>query len=212
MKYDYIVWDFNGTIIDDLELCRELLNKMLKDRNLKEVSLIKYRQVFRFPVIEYYKDCGFDFSKESFDDVSVEFINAYQPRSLKCGFVKDSVKTIIECNERGYVNSVISASEKNNLLEQLNHFGIINLFNEIVAIDNIQGGSKLKNAIEWRKKIGEDKKVLMIGDTLHDAEVARAIHADCRLVTIGSHQSKKRLQTSGFKVIRTAKEILKELD
>jgi len=212
MKYDYIVWDFNGTIIDDLQLCRHLLNDLLRKRHLKQISTKRYREVFKFPVIEYYKEVGFDFNLESFDDVSVEFISKYQPRSLKCGYVRHSVATIKKLIKRGYINACISASEKNNLLQQLEHFKIKDLFVDIVAIDNIKGGSKLENALKWREKVGQDKKILMIGDTLHDAEVAKAINADCRLVTIGSHQNKKRLQTSGFKVIRTAKEILKELD
>ena len=73
-----IIWDWNGTLLDDAEVCREAINKMLKVRNLPELSLSTYRNVFTFPVIEYYKEVGFDFSKEDWEPVAMEFINLYR--------------------------------------------------------------------------------------------------------------------------------------
>ena len=36
-KYDYIIWDFNGTLINDVDLCFNILNTMLSNRNIKTV-------------------------------------------------------------------------------------------------------------------------------------------------------------------------------
>ena len=66
MKYKHIVWDWNGTLLDDRWLCIEAINYVLKSRNMPLVSNKDYRNLFCFPVIEYYKKLGFDFTKEPF--------------------------------------------------------------------------------------------------------------------------------------------------
>ena len=42
MKYKYIIFDFNGTIIDDVQLCLDLLNEILKLEELPLVDMEKY--------------------------------------------------------------------------------------------------------------------------------------------------------------------------
>ena len=80
-----IIWDWNGTLLDDAEICLTAINKMLKARNLPELNLEKYRTVFTFPVIEYYKEVGFDFTLEEWDPVAMEFIRQYINALPNCG-------------------------------------------------------------------------------------------------------------------------------
>jgi len=68
-----IIWDWNGTLLDDAEICLEAINIMLKKRHLPELSMERYRDVFTFPVIEYYREVGFDFTLEAWDPVATEF-------------------------------------------------------------------------------------------------------------------------------------------
>ena len=60
----HIIWDWNGTLLDDKWLCVESINQALQKRNLPELSDDRYMEVFTFPVQEYYKAVGFDFDKE----------------------------------------------------------------------------------------------------------------------------------------------------
>ncbi len=212
MKYDYIVWDFNGTILDDLDLCLDILNTMLEKRNLKTVTIEQYRDVFRFPVIDYYKDVGFDFKKESFEVLSKEFVKYYQTASFNCGFCETVIDTIHTIKNTYNISQIVlSASKKENLDEQLNVLGIKDLFDHVYGISNIYAESKVHIAERFRERVGKDKKILFIGDSTHDAEVADAINADCILVCQG-HQSKKRLLESKHQVVDYASQILKELD
>ena len=82
-KRRHIIWDWNGTLINDIWLVVEIMNKMLKKRSLSEIDLKKYREIFDFPVIDYYAKLGFDFSKESFEELTVEFIGEYYARFKK---------------------------------------------------------------------------------------------------------------------------------
>ena len=63
MKYDYLVLDFNGTIIDDVDLCLNILNHLLEERDYKKVSLEEYKHIFTFPIKKYYINAGFDLEK-----------------------------------------------------------------------------------------------------------------------------------------------------
>ena len=209
MKYDYIIWDFNGTILDDAQLCLDILNQMLKERNLPTVTMEKYKEVFGFPIIDYYRKVGFDFDKEPFAVTAVQFIDLYQNASLNCPLTKSCLNTIINMKEKGYHLILLSASKKENLLEQMHHFDLVKYFDEILGIGDIHAASKEAVGIAWKESLeNKNAKLLMLGDTLHDAEVAHAIGAECILVAQG-HQSKRRLEKSSCKVVDQVDEVLK---
>ena len=79
------------------------------------------------------------------------------------------------------------------LTEQICDLGIKDYFCEIMGLDNIHAGSKLSLAYEWRER-HRGERVLFIGDTDHDAETARALGAECILISRG-HQSREHLLT-----------------
>ena len=66
-----IIWDWNGTLLNDAELALFSINVMLKKRLLPTLSLPEYKQVFNFPVKDYYLRIGFDFEKESCTNMNV---------------------------------------------------------------------------------------------------------------------------------------------
>lgn len=82
MKYKYIVWDWNGTLLDDLDVCLKSINTILEKYKLPKLKSVKeYREKFVFPVINYYKAIGLDFSKYTFKIVGKEFIDIYRIKS-----------------------------------------------------------------------------------------------------------------------------------
>ncbi len=188
-----IVFDFNGTIIDDLDLCLNILNKMLKDNGKKEVSKRKYKEIFRFPIIEYYKLAGFDFKQKSFEDLSVDFINLYQKPSLNCKLQKGFMKALKRLKANGYNLVVLSASQKDNLVEQLVHFKIDKYFDAILGTDNIYAKSKIEIGKKYFKENNiNPNTTFMIGDTTHDYEVSKELGIKPILLSLG-HESRRRL-------------------
>ena len=60
----YVIWDFNGTIIDDVDVSFRAANILLEEYGLKKISSHdEYRGMLCFPVIDYYRKLGFDFDK-----------------------------------------------------------------------------------------------------------------------------------------------------
>lgn len=204
----YIFFDFNGTIIDDVDLCLEILNDLLKKQNKPLVTRQRYKEIFTFPVKKYYELAGIDFSLNSFEELAVEFIDAYQPRSLSCGLYPNAKQVFQALKDKGYHLVILSASEKKNLLEQCDAYEITSYFDAILGIDNIHAESKVQIALNYMKDQAiQGKDVLFIGDTLHDLEVAYAMEAECTLVSCG-HQSKEVLASGGVPILSSISDVL----
>ena len=78
----------NGTLLDDVETCVDVMNGMLERRGLAPLKSVEcYRGIFTFPVREYYKKAGLDPARESFEKLALEYISEYNRRALSCGLV-----------------------------------------------------------------------------------------------------------------------------
>lgn len=202
-----IIWDWNGTLLDDAEICREAINKMLKARNLPELSLEKYRDVFTFPVFEYYKEVGFDFNNEEWESVAIEFINLYLSALPTCELTPFASETLKRFKQKGYRQAIISAMQHDALLKSVSALGIYDYFDYIGGIGDHYGGGKIDNARNYFiQAVLNPEKITLIGDTLHDSEVAAELHCKCILVATG-HQSFQRLSNTGLQVINNLSEI-----
>ncbi|MBE5816646.1 MAG: HAD family hydrolase [Clostridiales bacterium] len=190
--YSHIIWDFNGTILDDVRLGMDCANMLLLRRNLKPMTGVDdYRERFHFPIKEYYRELGFDFEKESYDVLAREWVDLYEARSNEARLipgVRELIRKFVLC---GTKQIVLSATEEGMLIGQLSNLRIYQYFDEVIGQSDIRAGSKVQTALEWMKRV-QPKNVLMIGDTDHDYEVAQKIGVQCLLVASG-HQSYNKL-------------------
>jgi phosphoglycolate phosphatase len=205
--YDYIIWDFNGTILDDTELCVQTENKLRVERNLPEISINFYQDKFCFPIEDYYKEIGMPFVEESFAEVARLYMEIFQPASLKVPLRAGVYDFMLKLKSKGCKQILLSASQIDNLLEQTDHFGLTDIFDEILGLGDIYGVSKIEIAKNWfdREMISPSKAVV-IGDTIHDYDVAKALKCACILFT-GGHCSRERLLALGAPVIDSVEEL-----
>lgn len=188
-----IIWDFNGTLLNDMQVCIGCMNTMLKERNLPALDLIRYRDIFTFPVRDYYLQLGFDFQKEPFEIPAHQFIDLYRENLHLAPLQTDAVDILDYFRRHQIQQVVLSAMEQEFLVDTLNSKGILNYFDKVAGITNHLGEGKLEMARELVKNL--DKKpgeLCLIGDTVHDYEVARGSGIPCILIAHG-HQSFERL-------------------
>jgi phosphoglycolate phosphatase len=125
MKYRHMIWDYNGTLLNDVELCVQVINEMLEKRNLPQLTLQTYRELFDFPVKDYYARIGFNFNKESFEIVGTEFIVEYDKRQ-RSSRLHQGIAELLHLNkQKGIHQSVHSARKEQQLLEEMKFFGIL---------------------------------------------------------------------------------------
>lgn len=209
MKYTHILWDFNGTILDDVEAGIKSVNKLLTDRDLPIIdSLESYHRVFGFPIIDYYRRLGFDFEKEPYEVIAPIWVEQYLINVKESKVFNDILPAAEKIRSLGLKQIILSATEIDMLKMQLKDLEIENVFDGVLGLDNIHAESKVRIAERWK---GENPhaRPLIIGDTVHDAEVARAIGSDCILVARG-HQARRVLEECGFAVTDNAEEVVKK--
>lgn len=210
MKYSHILWDFNGTLLDDMKAGIDSTNILLDARSLPLIeSVDAYRRVFGFPVIDYYKRLGFDFEKETYEAVAHEWVALYLENAKKSRLYDGASDVLKAVKARGIEQIILSATEKKMLEGQLLSLGIREYFSDVLGLGDIYAHSKIELGRAWMNKTRPARAVL-IGDTEHDYEVARGIGAECILVA-GGHQSKERLEACGARVLDDIKEIIKIL-
>lgn len=207
MKYTDILWDFNGTILSDMEIGIESVNVLLLERGKKPLSGIdEYRTVFGFPIYEYYERIGFDFSVEPYDVVAPLWVAEYMKRMPQSKIFDDVFSVSENLRAAGLRQTILSASDLDMLRGQLEYFGISELFDGVLGLDNIKAESKVGIAMGWKRE-NPDSVSLIIGDTVHDAQVARECGFDCILVARG-HQAKDTLVQTGYPVVDTLSDVL----
>ncbi len=199
--YQHVIWDWNGTLFDDLWLCVDVMNGLLSAREMPLLTLERYREVFDFPVQNYYQRLGFDFLHESFEQVGTEFIRAYELRRLEAGLRAGAAQVVKRLGRAGVGQSVLSAYLQETLDELIAHFGLAPHFARLVGLRDHYARGKVENGVRWIRELGHaSDEVLFVGDSRHDHEVAQAMGIDCVLVD-GGHQSRSRLEACGVPVV-----------
>ena len=210
--YKHIIWDWNGTLLNDAWLSVEITGQLLERRSLPELSQARYREVFGFPVKEYCEQLGFDFEVESFDALSDEFIRIYESRRLECALQPDVVAVLQAISGAGLEQSILSAYRQQTLLELIAHFCLDGFLVGAIGVDNDRGEGKISSGKRWREALFfSGHQIVLVGDTLHDLEVAQAMGVDCILMS-GGHQSRPRLEASGTRVVENLTEVLDLLE
>jgi phosphoglycolate phosphatase len=210
-EYRHAVWDWNGTLLDDTWLCCESLNRLLKEDGLPPVDPVRYRQIFRFPVIKVYQSVGLTPDEATFRAMSHRFVSAYEARKSECRLHAHTERLLDGLTSAGLTHSVLSAYERGLLTATLGHYGLDRRFIKICGGHDIHAGSKEERARTHLADLGLDPAdVLYFGDTDHDAEAAAAMGADCVLLSHG-HQHRDRLEGLGVRVVDGFGELLAEL-
>lgn len=190
--YRHVIWDWNGTLLDDLELCLDAMNAMLARRGLPALDRARYHAAFDFPVRDYYGRLGLPVDDANFHALSVEFIAAYEARRLEPLLQPGAAELLAAIAARGLTQSILSAYHHESLRVVVRHHGVSAHFTELHGLDNIYAQSKVALGRAFLATLGvPPREVLLIGDTLHDLAVAQELGTDCVLVAHGHHPAER---------------------
>ena len=196
MSAPYVIWDWNGTLLDDTEAVVAALNDMLVRRNLPTITRAYYRDVFAFPARTFYARIGFRLENEDWDRLAREYHDAYaaHPKALNA----ETLEAIGAVRDRGARQSILSAHEQGRLEAITRQLGVAPYMEHVYGVNNLDGASKLDRARELLARVRTDHfagvsdadlsaRVVMVGDALHDKEVADALGVGCVLCAQGGH-------------------------
>lgn len=208
VKYKYIAWDFNGTILDDVYAALESVNDILSRRNRPAITIKDYYSYVESPIIGFYRHL-FDLNETPFEVLADEFQSGYALHKDKCRIMPFAREIIAKFKEQNINQFILTASKKQLVLDQLKEYGLSEFFGEENVLGRTDHYAVGKTDLA-EKYIKEHnilpQELLIIGDTLGDVDVAKALGCDCILHTKG-HQSKEDLEKSGMTVINDLSEI-----
>ena len=202
----HIVWDWNGTLCDDVQAAVNSMNAMLGKRRLPLIDVAEHRGMFRFPVRDYYDALGFQLDIEDWDALAKEFADVFHADFSARLF--DGARDVLRrLADAGVAMSVLSACEQGALDAALDRHGLRGRFVAARGLRHNGADSKLEAARALFAEIGAPfDDVWMIGDTAHDSEVAAEAGCQCLLVCAG-YQSRKRLLRVGVPVLDSVADV-----
>ena len=197
-----VLWDWNGTLLDDLTYAIGVRNRTFPAFGLPRIgSMAEYHRQFTFPVRRYYERAGV--TDETFVAVAHAWMAEYVRGFDTVPLHGDAVETLARFAAAGVRQAVLSATRRDMLESQIARFPIRAYFTDVLGLSDIYARSKEAVGLDYLARCGVPAaSTLMIGDTLHDAEVARAMGTGCVLVARG-HQSRETLLTAGVPVMDT---------
>lgn len=204
---DTVLWDWNGTLLDDLEVNMKVINLMLSGRGLRLLDLDSYKNIFCFPIKLFYERIGIDLQQEAFETVAEEYMSAYRSCEDEINLNADALCVLDAIHQKGISQYILSACAKEDLMRIINRFGLAGKFKKIYGADDICAYGKIGTGkMLLQNHAINPERTLLIGDTLHDAEVAQAIGVN-HILYSGGHNSHELLSKESV-VIAGLKEVL----
>lgn len=184
-----VVWDWNGTLLDDVDAGLATTNAVLAAHGRPQLAgRAHYRDQFGFPVREFYRRLGFE-ADEDFLAASRAYVAAW-PHHSRDAQLHDGVREVLaSIRGLGLVQVLVSATESSALVGQLAPFGLASQFDEVHGGDDAINPAKEHVVAAWLQRSGlRPDEVTMVGDTRHDAQIADAL--GCRFIRVEhGHQS-----------------------
>ena len=208
MKYRVILWDWNGTLADGMEASLKSTNDILARRNMPPISREQYYSYIDTPISRFYEHL-FDLNEVTMEIIGQEFYESY-PKHFQS--LHQGVEALLAQLQTAGVRQVILTSGNTQVVDgYLRRFGIREHFESILGADDLLATSKVERGIAWMQNQQiPAREAIMLGDTLHDYDVAKAMGIDCILFS-GGHQSRRDLQKAGVPLVDSFEEFRKYL-
>lgn len=202
MARTHLVWDWNGTLLDDLTLVVSSTNHAFAAVSGPVVSADEHRRHFRRPIADYYAAVlGRAVDAEEFGRLDKIFHDAYRVGLTTCRLAADAQAAIRAWSG---TQSLLSMWFHDELVPALSAYGLDGRFSRVDGLRSAVGGDRKAEHLAWHLDglgVRGDATVL-IGDSLDDAAAAESVGAACVLYT-GGFTDAERLRDSGVPVADT---------
>lgn len=198
----HIIWDFNGTLLNDTQLSLDVDNNVFEKLGIPGITLDDYRNNMTMPVRDFYSAVGVDYSVHSYETIARLWLDEFNQKAVGVGLVSGALDAIRFFHGQGRSQSVLSASYEPSLRKQCEALGLTPYMMDISGLEDESASKKTEIGRRQLRELGlEGRDVVLIGDMLTDAHLAEDLGADCILVSWG-HNDLKRLLSSGLPVAR----------
>lgn len=207
----HLIWDWNGTLFDDLHIVVDAVNASLKSIGSDlRIDADDYRDHYQRPVRAFY-DAMLErpVSDDEWATINVRFHDVYMTLVPQATPTIDARGATTEAGRRGVTQSILSMWSHDLLGPTVDRYGLGRPMLAIRGSDDARGEPK---AALLERHLGElalngERKVVMVGDTFDDAAAAAAVGISCVFYNGGSHH-RNALAATGVPVADSLVEAL----
>ena len=208
MARTHLVWDWNGTLLDDLSLVVSSTNEAFAAVGGRAVDADEHRQQFRRPVADFYAEIlQRAVDAEEFGRLDRIFHDAYRLGLTTTSLAADAMAALKSWDG---TQSLLSMWFHEELVPAVETYGLAGVFARVDGLRTEVGGDlkagHLARHLEALGLTGDD--AVLIGDSLDDGAAADAVGAGCVLYT-GGFTHPARLRASGRPVADTLVEAVR---
>lgn len=202
----HIVWDWNGTLFDDLHIVVDAVNVSLGELGVDPIDAAAYRAHYRRPVHLFYEALlDRPVPPDEMAAIDTWFHDAYHASLDRAGLAPDARAAVGAVVRAGATQSVLSMWWHDRLVLAVRAF---DLAEHMLAVDGHRGGpgeTKEQHLRHHTEQLGrlyrgiDRAEIVAVGDITDDAAAAEAVGIHCVLYDGGS-QPRADLEATGMPV------------
>ena len=201
----HIVWDWNGTLLDDNHANLAAVNAVCTTFGREPVEMEHWRTVFRRPLVSCYEELlGRSFVDGEWDRVEQLYEEGYRRHLPTCELAHGVPDVLHTWADGGGTQSLLSMAGHEHLVPLVTERGLAHHFTRMDGRRfTTEHDSKAEHLFHHLDNQGIDPaKVVLIGDIDDDARAAQEAGAQSILVSSGL-MSRDRLIATGAPVVET---------
>ncbi|MER7539169.1 HAD hydrolase-like protein [Streptomyces sp. NPDC097704] len=203
----HLVWDWNGTLLDDTGAVIGATNAAFAELGLASITLEQYRELYTVPVPKFYERLmGRLPTDAEWVVMNGTFHRHYRERAGACGLTVGAAELLAARQEAGVTQSLLSLAPQVELIPLVRHHGIAERFVRMDGRLDDSSDGKSGHMVRHLAALGVPaERVVVIGDAADDAVAAAHVGARAVLYTGGSH-SRASLSRVGVPVVDSLEE------
>jgi phosphoglycolate phosphatase-like HAD superfamily hydrolase len=200
----HVVWDWNGTLVDDHTAVVAAINDALAVLELRPIDSEVFRTHFTRPVQRFYEQVASrPIEPGEWETLDQAYHHSYAASVERLRLAPDAREALAAAEAAGLSQSLLSMWRHQDLVALVERLGIGRFFVRVDGLRVAGGGSKTEHLVEHLAALGvEAPAAVLVGDTLDDLAAARAVGAGCVLYDGGSHH-RHALEATGVPVVDT---------
>jgi phosphoglycolate phosphatase len=187
MKYGLIVFDWDGTIIDSAATIAECIRESARDMGLPVPSAEQASHVIGLGLHDSLRMAVPELQTEQYPQFVAHYRRHFLAREEAMSLFSGMEELLLHLKENHRL-AIATGKSRRGLDRALTATGVGPLFAASRCADETHPKPHPAMLLELMDELGFSKhQMLMIGDTSHDLEMARAAEVDSVAVTYGAH-------------------------
>ncbi|KQX52663.1 MULTISPECIES: HAD family hydrolase [unclassified Streptomyces] len=198
----HLVWDWNGTLLDDTGAVIGATNAAFAELGLESITLERYRELYTVPVPKFYERLmGRLPTDAEWTVMDGIFHRHYWERAEACVLTSGAAELLAARQESGFTQSLLSLAPHAELIPLVRRYGIAERFVRMDGRADTSTDGKSGHMVRHLAALAVPaERVVVIGDAADDAVAAAHVGAKAVLYTGGSH-SRASLARVGVPVV-----------